>query len=177
MAPCKGPNPGKLNVRLLRDSWNPDGCSWASYTLQRTKAHYGVLGSHGHSLSSSMRLVGLILLESTSPVDSTASRFGCKLQESEASSACLCVLAAWRTYAWTSASSGAPRALHTLPCTKCILVRRSALHVVRCIPKKVHPTCWWAAAKGRPPAFDLTRPLFQTVLSSLARVESVSGEM
>lgn len=49
---------------------------------------------------------------------------------------------------------------------------RRAVH-----PKKVHPTCWRAAAKGRPPAFDLTRPLFQTVLSSLARVESVSGEM
>ena len=49
---------------------------------------------------------------------------------------------------------------------------RRAVH-----PKKVHPTCWRAAVKGRPPAFDLTHPLFQTVLSSLARVESVSGEM
>ena len=49
---------------------------------------------------------------------------------------------------------------------------RRAVH-----PKKVHPICWRAAAKGRPPAFDLTRPLFQTVLSSLARVESVSAEM
>ena len=49
---------------------------------------------------------------------------------------------------------------------------RRAVH-----PKKVHPICWRAAAKGRPPAFDLTRPLFQTVLSSLARVESVSAAM
>ena len=69
------------------------------------------------------------------------------------------------------------RALHTLPCTSVHLgapqcTARRAVH-----PKKVHPICWRAAAKGRPPAFDLTRPLFQTVLSSLARVESVSGEM
>ena len=69
------------------------------------------------------------------------------------------------------------RALHTLPCTLVHLgapqcTARRAVH-----PKKVHPICWRAAAKGRPPAFDLTRPLFQTVLSSLARVESVLGEM
>ena len=99
------------------------------------------------------------------------------LQESEAceaSSACLCVLAAWRTiYAWTSASasSGASRgrALHRAQCTA-----RRALH--QCIPK-VHPTCWRAAAKSRPTAFDLTCSLFQTVLSLPARLESVLDEM
>ena len=109
-----------------------------------------------------------------------ACRFYCikiPLQESEASSACLCVLPAWRTYAWTSASSGAPRALHPLPCTKCIMVRRSALHVVRCIPKKCIPYICGRLLRAAPTAFVLTRPLFQTVLSSLARVESVSGEM
>ena len=51
---------------------------------------------------------------------------------------------------------------------------RRALH--QCIPK-VHPTCWRAAAKSRPTAFDLTCSLFQTVLSLPARLESVLDEM
>ena len=54
----------------------------------------------------------------------------------------------------------------------------AAVHCTSCgASQKVHPTCLRAAAKGRPPAFDLTCSLFQTVLSSLARVESVSAEM
>ena len=66
----------------------------------------------------------------------------------------------------------APATMHQVHHGSPQCTARRAVH-----PKKVHPTCWWAAAKGRPPAFDLTRPLFQTVLSSLARVESVLGEM
>ena len=108
-------------------------------------------------------------------------RFYCikiPLQESEASSACLCVLPGSMEDLCMDQCILRCTNVH---CTRyhapwCILVLRSALHVVRCIPKKCIPH-WWAAAKGRPPAFDLTRPLFQTVLSSLARVESVSAAM
>ena len=72
--------------------------------------------------------------------------------------------------------------VHHVHCTRyhaprCILVRRSALHVVRCIPKKCIPYICGRLLRAAPTAFVLTRPLFQTVLSSLARVESVLGEM
>ena len=132
----------------------------------------GVSGSHGHSLSSSMRLIGLV---EVTAVDSTASRFRCK-KVKHPLPVCVSCLAAWRTYAWTSASSGARTCIahatmHQVHLGAPQCTARRAVHPKKCIPH------WWAAAKGRPPAFDLTRPLFQTVLSSLARVESVSAAM
>ena len=141
---------------------------------RKLKIFFGGRGSNGHPYVIAMKLIGPILRENSSPVDPSASRNRCKKVKPEASSACLCVLAAWRTiYAWTSASasSGASRgrALHRAQCTA-----RRALH--QCIPK-VHPTCWRAAAKSRPNAFDLTCSLFQTVLSLPARLESVLDEM
>ena len=162
---------------VRRVSLNCNGCSRDPQGFlkpKNLKIFFLGWGSNGHPYVIAMKLIRPILMENWSPVDPSASRNRCKKVKPEASSACLCVLAAWRTIsAWTSASasSGASRgrALHRAQCTA-----RRALH--QCIPK-VHPTCWRAAAKSRPTAFDLTCSLFQTVLSLPARLESVLDEM